>query len=473
MDERELFMSEMMSVVTIPIKTEKWQDDMLEKRFRAYRETYNVLLAKMKKELGKLQHNPEYMESYQIIMSAYDKELSEGERKKIKNSEEYKLAKKRQQEMLREKGFSQFGLCRAAKDYYKYYDMHIPSSTVARSITNPMWAAFEKLIFGNGQKVAFKRQDDFRRIASDGKSGLRIVDENGKTVFSRSEKKKLYVSFGTRGNKILTMPIAVPKKDIYKAAMLERTWKVVSIVRKKIKYRYRYFVQLTIVGSPEKKVNRRTGEVLHPIKNGKLGIYIDSRYVVVCDEMKNCHTYDLLGFSQLHENEIVELSRYMDRSMRINNPENFNSDGTIKKGIIKNGKRRRLYWKNSRKYYLAKDKVADLYRKDSETRKIQRNMLANTILTMGDDIVVNDFPFELAKQRKKKDELTKKGTSKSKKKAGAIIQKTAPSALVTTMEAKLAAKENSKISKVKLENINKKEKNYRENCARLLVEWVR
>ena len=125
MDERELFMSEMMSVVTIPIKTEKWQDDMLEKRFRAYRETYNVLLAKMKKELGKLQHNPEYMESYQIIMSAYDKELSEGERKKIKNSEEYKLAKKRQQEMLREKGFSQFGLCRAAKDYYKYYDMHI------------------------------------------------------------------------------------------------------------------------------------------------------------------------------------------------------------------------------------------------------------------------------------------------------------------------------------------------------------
>ena len=144
-----------------------------------------------------------------------------------------------------------------------------------------------------------------------------------------------------------------------------------------------------------------------------------------------------------------------------------------KKGIIKNGKRRRLYWKYSRKYYLAKDKVADLYRKDSETRKIQRNMLANTILTMGDDIVVNDFPFELAKQRKKKDELTKKGTSKSKKKAGAIIQKTAPSALVTTMEAKLAAKENSKISKVKLENINKKEKNYRENCARLLVEWVR
>lgn len=461
-----------MSVVQLPLKTEKWQEDILEKRFEAYRETYNVLLARMKKELGKLQHDPQYIESKAVILSAYNEGLSEKEKKEIKQSEEYKKAQKKQQEMLREKGFSEFGIRNIATEYYKYYHMHIPSGTVSRSITQPMWAAFEKLLYGNGKNVYFKRRGDFRRIASDGRSGLRILDEDGKTTFSGEGKESLYVSFGVRGCKVLKMRIVVPKKDNYKAAMIRRTWKVVSIIRKKVKSKYHYFVQLTVLGEPEEKYNWQTGEILHPTKSGKLGIYIDTRYVVICDEKEKYHTFDLLSNEQSHEEEIEKIQKYLDISRRISNPENFNPNGTIKKGVVRNGKREKLYWKNSKGYYCAKDKLADLYRKDQETRKIQRNILANLILSYGDNIVINEYPFKYAMQRKAEEELTKKGTPKSKKKAGKTIQQSAPATLVAILETKLASKGCSGLTKVKLEEVDTKKEDYRMYYARLLMQMA-
>ena len=461
--------NEMMSVVTLPLKTEKWQEDLLEKRFECYRDTYNVLLGVMLKEYGKLTHDPEYIESKKVIMSAYDKDLSDKEKKEIKKSSEYKEAQKTQRDMLRERDFSEFGLLNRAQQYFKYYEMHIPSSTVGRSITQPMWAAFEKLFYGNGHKVSFKRKGDFRRIASDGKSGIRIVNEADKTVMSGRDEGKLFVSFGTRGNRVLKMPIIVPKGDDYKQAMLCHTWKVVSIVRKKVKDRFRYSVQLTVVGAPEVRFNRETGEILHPIGEGKIGVYIDPRYVVICTEDEKFFTFDLSEGIPSHEEEIADLQRYLDTSRRISNPDNFNADGTIKKGIVKDGIRRRLTWNNSKGYFRAKNKLADLVRKDAETRKIQRQVLANTIISYGNNIVVNDYPFQWAAMRKKEDELTKKGTPASKKKAGKVIGQNAPATLVTMIDNKLVSAGYAGVTKIKLKDVDTSEAGYRKYYARELM----
>lgn len=460
-----------MSVVTLPLKTEKWQEDLLEKRFECYRDVYNVLLGVMKKELGKLQHDPKYIESKAVILSAYNKDLSEKEKKEIKRSEEYKKAQKIQQEMLREKGFSEFGLEKKAKYYYKYYDMHIPSSTVGKSITQPMWAAFEKLLYGNGKKVSFKKKGNFNRIASGAKSGIRIVDDDGKTRFSGNGCDKLYVLFGTRGNKLLKMPIVVPKGDDYKKRMLCHTWKVVSIIRKKVGSRYRYYCQLTVEGAPEERFNQETGEILHPVGKGKLGVYIDTKYVTICTEDEKFHTFDL-SFNQSHEEEIAKLLRYMDLSRRIMNPDNFNADGTIKKGISENGKKKKLRWNNSKGYFRAKDEVANLYRKDAETRKIQRQILANKIISYGNNIVINDYPFQYAAMRKKDDELTSSGKPASKKKAGKAIGTNSPATVVNLIDSKLVSKGYPGVTKVKLKDIDTKTEGYRKYYAKLLMEMA-
>ena len=73
------------------------------------------------------------------------------------------------------------------------------------------------------------------------------------------------------------------------------------------------------------------------------------------------------------------LYRAMDRSRRAANPQNYNDDGTIKKG--------RKTWKYSNHYKKLKSKHAELCRINAVNRQHSINEDANNLMSHGDILV--------------------------------------------------------------------------------------
>ena len=80
------------------------------------------------------------------------------------------------------------------------------------------------------------------------------------------------------------------------------------------------------------------------------------------------------------------LSRKLDRQRRANNPDNYNEDGTIKRG--------KKTWHDSKGYIKTKNELANLKRKQAEYRKISHKTLANAIVAMGDKFIIKQSNFE-------------------------------------------------------------------------------
>ena len=100
---------------------------------------------------------------------------------------------------------------------------------------------------------------------------------------------------------------------------------------------------------------------------------------------------------------------------------------------------------------------------------LERQVLANTIISYGDRFIVNDYNFQYAAMRKKVlNEST--GKVEKHKKAGAAIGNNAPATLITLIDSKLKAKAGISIEKMKLKDIDYSEKIYREICAKKLLE---
>ena len=458
------------SVVTIPLKTEKWQEDRLAKRFEMCRSIYNAMLGYELKQYNKMLRDPEYKESKEFIIKTYKIENAK-EKAAAKKSEEYKAAAEKQKEKLREYGFSEFAFLSEAILFSKHFSQNISSMVASMSIGSPMWVAFDKLLFGNGEMVHFKKFDTFSSVVSDCKSGIRIVGADGKTRLRREGSEPLYVNFSARGGKTLILPLRMDAVDSYKAEMLDRDFKTARIVRKKVKGNWKYSIQLCVVGTPAIRYDK-DGNIKNPIKEGKLGIYIDTTSVTIAkgDEFT---VLDLSDGIHTFDEEVAELQRYMDTSRRISNPDNYNSDGTIKNGLIENGKRVRLKWTFSKGYMRARAKKANLERRESESRSIERHVLANKILALGNDITINDYPFEYAARRKvfeEGDELTESGRPKKKKKAGKIIGALAPASVVVILDQKLKGAGYDGVKKVKLSDVDYKSEGYKKFYAKQLLE---
>jgi hypothetical protein len=103
---------------------------------------------------------------------------------------------------------------------------------------------------------------------------------------------------------------------------------------------------------------------------------------------------DLLPFAQgvpTFEREVKTLQRKMERSRRINNPDNYHPDFKGKRGrktITKKGKCKqgKVKWNNSKRYQRVARKKRELERRKSVYAKSQNRKLVNEILRHGKHI---------------------------------------------------------------------------------------
>jgi hypothetical protein len=87
--------------------------------------------------------------------------------------------------------------------------------------------------------------------------------------------------------------------------------------------------------------------------------------------------------------KIRRLQRYLDRSRRATNPDNYQADGTIK-----HTPGQRLTWHTSRRYLKAQATLQDLWRRYAAQRKNLLGRLANEILTRGTTIKIEALNYK-------------------------------------------------------------------------------
>src|SRR5208337_2034246 len=85
--------------------------------------------------------------------------------------------------------------------------------------------------------------------------------------------------------------------------------------------------------------------------------------------------------------EMRLLQRHLDRQRRQNNPDNFNADGTIRKG-------KKLKWHRSKAMIVTQGKIRELHRAIRETRKTVQRELASIIVALSDSLKTEDVSYK-------------------------------------------------------------------------------
>ncbi|WP_431027815.1 RNA-guided endonuclease TnpB family protein [Lysinibacillus sp. LZ02] len=386
-------------VLTLRLKTESFQDDILDKRFEISRKIYNACVNELYKRYRTMQQSKSYQKA-----------------KKMKKGKE--------RNAIFSKLNAQFGLTEYSIHAFltpmsQRFKQNIDSQAGQKMGTRA-FQAFKKMMFGEAKKVYFKRYGEMESVeGKSNKTGIRFIND----------------MLTWKG---LSIPVIVRKQDAYAHLALQAKVKYVRIKRVFLKGKYVYYAQLILEGVPPQSYNSEG--VKQQVGIGRVGIDIGTSTVAASSE-KQVMLKGLAPNVVNYEKAIQRIQRKMDRSKRATNPLKYNDDGTINRS---NGER----WVYSNRYVELRNQYRELHRKNRMVRKQDHETLSNQLLSMGDTIFVETMPFKGLQKRSKKTEKNKKGRFKKKKRFGRTLSNRAPSMLLSCLERKL------KYNGLKLNKVN-------------------
>lgn len=138
--------------VEFPLKIEKYQEDILNKRFEIGRKIYNSLVNVTHKRYKEMIKTKRYRT---LLSSLSDMEKSNKEIWKQINA------------MRRQYNMSEYSFYEDIKQMQKHFKDNIDSLT-ARKIAAALWKSYDKLFYGNGKKVYYKKYGELNSL--EGKS---------------------------------------------------------------------------------------------------------------------------------------------------------------------------------------------------------------------------------------------------------------------------------------------------------------
>ena len=267
-------------------------------------------------------------------------------------------------------------LRKGSKDFELFIGSH-----VAQQIATRAWQAVEKLLFGKAKRVRFKRKGEF--FSFEGKDNLQIlrllgVEEGSPYVVLHQQRFRL--KFDSENN--------------HHVHALGSRVKYVRIIKRRIGEETRYFAQGILEGLPyndqvkQAKARLRVQKLLgKEVFKKAENIPIDMREVIAYDVGPKhiavstpIHSFKrpLAPGIKNKATESRRTQRAMNRSRRANNPNNFNENGTAKKG--------KREWVKSNNYLHLQRRLGDTKRRQAEQRKTEHGTLANEMLTLGTTI---------------------------------------------------------------------------------------
>lgn len=384
-------------VVEFPLKTEKYQEDILNKRFEIGRQIYNSLVNVTQKRYKEMIKTKKYRN---LISSLTGNKKTDKEIWKQIN------------DIRKQYSMSEYSFYADVKTTQHHYKKNIDSFT-AQKIAATLWKSYDKLFWGNGKKVYFKRYGELNSLeGKSNKTGIRFIDDT--LVWNG-----------------LKIPVSIDYNNYYEYRAMQCDICYNRIIRKYVRNKYKFYVQVVFKGEPPVKINTETGEIKHCIGEGDVGLDIGTRTVAISNQA-DVKILELADRVQNIENQKQRLLRKMDRSRRSTNPNNYNEDGTIKKQGNK-----RIIWNKSNHYIKYQNELKELYRKQAVIRKYQHECLANYIISLGNKVYVEKMNFAGLQKRSKKTEKNDKGKFKRKKRFGKSLANKAPSMLLTIINRKL------------------------------------
>jgi hypothetical protein len=235
-----------------------------------------------------------------------------------------------------------------------------------QKIASRVFASLQEYAFGKRGRPRFKGKD----------RPLHSMEGKSNAAGPRWHAYTATVSWG----KGFVLPVVMPtkSKDPYIHACLQAKTKYCRIVWRMEGAKRRWFVQLVQDGAaPAKYEFLSSGQVV--------GLDIGpSTVAIVCDD-----AVGLERFAPSVEQPwkaMRVLQRAQDRSRRAMNPDNFNADGTAKKGPKR--------WAKSGHYERRQHKLADLERCLAAARKRDHGELANKILGLGNLVQIEKLSYK-------------------------------------------------------------------------------
>lgn len=314
---------------------------------------------------------------------------------------------------------------------------HLPDAVTVWSVCEMAWNTMEKIMFSDGKKPYFYKKGDL--ITFQGKQAERSI------ILKRNKQMNgFYVSHNG-----MKFPLIIKKNDLFISETLSHiqnymdnsqeidninverhlagkqilpTYRIRNnrIVRKEIRGKIRYFLQIVVEGNTVPK-RKKDGSLRHAFGRGRIGGDIGTQSIGIVSKdqvlLKNLAERSSITFHT--ERKIVNIQRYLDRSRRAANPKKYNTDGTIKIG--------KKEWKHSKKYRKTQKKLRNLQRKTAESRKFAHNEDINRLRSIGDELIIETMNIKgLQKKSKTVEKSEKTGKWKRRKRFGKSILKRSP-----------------------------------------------
>ena len=381
-------------VVSVKLKLTESVKNRLEKTFRVTSSAYNEALSFGLLRFEALKQNSRYQELLELRknnnhqVKEYDKEL-------LKIRKMYNL--------------TEFGLSahlgqQRKKPNSPYQQLN---SGELQVIAGQAYKTLEKVLFYQikSSSIRFRSKYDLNvsyrnRVNA---TGTRIIPSNRKGYAYR-----LYIHKSTN---FVDIPIKAFNNHQQMSLLKSEKIKYVQIIRKTIRGKYVYILQIVCQGFPITKIKRG---------NGTMGIdpgistvaYVSKRSLALVDLVPK------------DVNRKEKLMRYLDRAIergrRVNNPKCYNSNGTIKKGA-------KFKHPSNRQVRLQVRRIKS-YRSLSEERKKIQEQLVNHLVSQASLIKIEDLNAKGLQRRSKEIRINPKTNRPfSKKRFGKSVFRAAPS----------------------------------------------
>ena len=305
-----------------------------------------------------------------------------------------------------------------------------------------VWRGIEKCLYGNGNAIHFSKYGELPCIrAKQINRGIpmSVKDDKlqfklGKVVFGIEVDDRFQQDEVNAILTYLTEPEIMDSKAVNVLignAYCIDTYRpcYATLVPKLIRGKYRVYLHLTIEGKAKPKYDKH-GSPRHKYGKGMIGADIGTQTVAYTSDTEvGLKNLSERGNSiQTSERKERLLYRAMDRSRRATNPQNYNEDGTVKKG--------RKTWKYSNHYKKLKARHSELCRINAVNRQLAINEDANHLRSLGDIFITE--PKNAIKLMRRAKETTKndKGKFNKKKRFGKSIRNRCPSGFQTMVEKK-------------------------------------
>lgn len=407
-------------IVSVKLQLSKSIENRLEKSFNIANSAYNEVLSFGLKRFEALTRNSRYQE----LLAIRRQIMGEIARlKKVKKNDET-LSKQIKDcnealfDLRKSYSLTEFGLSdRLSRQRRKVGSPYKQlNSGELQVIARHVMKTLEKVIFCQikSHRVRFRS-----KFASDASfrnrvniTGTRIKPSNKEGIAYR-----LYI------HKASTF-IEIPTKafNTYQQLSLSRSDKIkyVQIIRKTIRGKKVYFLQIVCQGTPFSKVTN--GEGVVGIDPGVSTVAFASPTEVALVDLvpKNITQKEKL---------LKQLDRKIENSRRINNPECYQENGTIKKDArFKRPSNRRLRLQSRRR---------NAYRALSEERTKLQRQLVNRLVSQASNIKIEELNVKRLQKRSRDIRINPKTNRPySKKRYGKAIFRAAPSAFRSALEAK-------------------------------------